>query len=219
MLIAAAACASSPKPATKPASAGAARAETTAVAVRAPLASLVGQRVVFLPVHYFRALDTLNLAGGLARPRDYLRTLDAELAFALADRGISSGWVMPEAIARLAKRNPLHAADPYQLAAEPIRPGVRRKDLPLPDPLGSQLRSLAALAEARYLLFPVEMRLENGSAGRGKAILYLALLDARMANVRWAGEVSADADGTPGTPLAAALASQVADLVIPPRSR
>ena len=222
LLIAIVGCAS-PRAATPaPASAdslGATAAETTAVAPnvgRAPLASLAAQRLAVLPVHYFRALDTLGLATGLARPRDYLRIVDDEIKFALTERGIASRWVLPEELARIAKRNPTYTADPYAMAAESIRPGVRRREPQLPEPLASQIRSLAALTQARYLVFPVELRLENGAGGKGRALLHVSVLDARLSNVRWAGEVWADAEGTPGTPLAAAIASRMADLFAAP---
>ena len=220
LLIAIVACAPRPAASTAaPSDSAGVAAETTAVTPatgRAPLASLGSQRLVVLPLHYFRALDTLGLASGLSRPRDYLRVVDDEIKFALTDRGLASRWVLPEEVARIAKRNPTYTADPYALAAESIRPGVRRREPQLPEPLASQLRSLAALTQARYIVFPVELRLENGVGGKGRALLHVAVLDARLSNVRWAGEVWTDADGTPGTPLAAAIASRMADLFSAP---
>ena len=214
------ACASSPRATTAAepaAAAGAAPAETTVVV--APLASLAAQHIALLPTHYFRAQDTLNLAGELARPTEYLKTFDNELRFALEERGVAPRWAMPEELVRSAKRNPAHSADPSALAAVTLRPGVRRRDASLTEPLASQLRSIAALAQARYVLFPVELRLENAPEGGGRAVVHLALVDARLAELRWAGEVSAPAASTPDVALAATLASRVADLIVAPADR
>ena len=220
-LVLALGCASAPpKPAASDAAApSVAAAETTTVAPNAapaPLATLSGQRIALLPVHYFRALDTLGLSSGLTRPNDYLAQLDAEIRFALEDRGVAKQWVMPADLVRAAKRNPMHTADPTSLAAEALRAGVRRRDAQLPDPLGTQLRSIAAIAQTRFLLFPVELRLENATTGGGgRAILRVALLDSRMNQVRWAGEVSTELASTPDTQVAASLASRLADLISP----
>jgi hypothetical protein len=198
-----AACAKPPKPA--PPSAGVTVSPT-------PLASLAGQRIIVLPVHYLRATDTLGLTTPLARPHDFLRSLDDEIAFAMAERGLRSQWVFPEDLARIAKRNAGHSADPYALAAEVLRPTGPRRIPQLPDPLASQLRSLVALSDARYALFPVEVRFENvGTTGR--AVLHVALIDARASNIRWSGDIASDTMSTIPAGLAASLANRLANLI------
>jgi hypothetical protein len=99
---------------------------------------------------------------------------------------------------------------------------------PLAEPLATQLRTIVALGDARYVLVPVEVRLERApapsssagvtapgpaSAGPGRAVLRLALVDARASQVRWSGDVASDTASALTTALAAGLAGRVADLV------
>ena len=184
-------------------------------ASRTPLASLAGQRIIVLPLHYLRATDTLGLTSGIARPKEFLRSLDDEIVFAFGERGIRSQWVFPTDLSRSQRRNVGHAVDPYSLAAEVLRPTGPRRIPQLPDPLASQIRSLVALSEARYALFPVELRFEN-HAGSARPVLHVALLDARLLQVRWAGDVYGDTTRTLTPGVAATLANRLANLITAP---
>lgn len=179
-----------------------------------PLAGLAGQRVVVLPMHYIRPADSLGWAASIDQPRDMLRRIDDEIEQALGERGFRTNWVFPAALARSAKRNVTHAPDPYALAAEGLRPLARRRfDGTLGEPLASQLRSLVALHDARYALFPIEVRFEKVEGG-GRAVARVALLDARLSRVRWMQDVS----GAPAPELSpvvtASLAEQLAELIV-----
>jgi hypothetical protein len=181
-----------------------------------PLAGLAGQHVVVLPTHYLRPADSLGWAGAIPRQREYLRSLDDEIAFALGERGFRTNWIFPEELARAAKRNAGYAADPYALAAEGLRPpGQRNQSLMLRDPLASQVRSLVALNDSRYVLFPVELRFEK-AGGMGRAVLRLALIDARLSQLRWVGDVASDPSASFSPALAASLAGHLADLIAAP---
>ena len=181
-----------------------------------PLAGLAGQHVVVLPTHYLRPADSLGWAGAIPRQREYLRSLDDEIAFELGERGFRTNWIFPEDLAKAAKRNAGYATDPYALAAEGLRPpGQRNQGLMLRDPLASQLRSLVALNEGRFVLFPVEVRFEK-DGGMGRAILRVALIDARLSSVRWAGDVRSDPATTFSPALAASVATHLADLIAAP---
>ena len=180
-----------------------------------PLASLAGQRIIVLPLHYLSSTDTLGLANEIQKPKEFLRSLDDEIAFALGERGLSKQWVLPVALQRSQRRNVGHSVDPYGLAAGVLRHGGPRRIPQLPDPLATQLRSLVALSEARYALFPVEVRFEN-TGGTARAIMTVALLDARLANVRWSGEVASDTMRTLAPGLAASLANKMANLITAP---
>ena len=177
-----------------------------------PLATLAGQRIIVLPLHYLRAIDTLGIAGQIANPRSFLRSVDDEIAFAMAERGLKSAWVFPDVLLRSHQRNVGHTADPYNLAGEVLRPTGPRRIEQLPDPLASQLRTLVAVSDARFALFPVEVRFEN-SGGAARAVMHVVLLDVRASNIRWAGEVASDnlTGVTPG--LAASLANRLANLI------
>lgn len=202
-LAALAACRKPPKPAPP---AGAVVQSPT------PLATLAGQRIIVLPLHYLRAIDTLGIAGQISNPRAFLRSIDDEIAFAMAERGLKSAWVFPDVLLRSHQRNVGHTADPYNLAGEVLRPTGPRRLEQLPDPLASQLRTLVAVSDARFALFPVEVRFEN-SGGAARAIMHVVLLDARASNIRWAGEVASDTLTTIPNGLAASLANRLANLI------
>jgi hypothetical protein len=181
-----------------------------------PLAGLAGQHVVVLPTHYLRPADSLGWATNIPRQREYLRSVDDEIAFALGERGFRTNWIFPEALAKAAKRNAGYTADPYALAAEGLRPpGQRNPALMLRDPLASQIRSLVALNDSRYVLFPVELRFEK-DGGMGRAVLRVALIDARLSQLRWVGDVHSDPAATFSPGLAASLAGHLADLIAAP---
>jgi len=180
-----------------------------------PLAGLAGQHIVVLPVHYIRP-DTIGGAARIADPRGTLAALDSAIERSLGERGFRTSWSYPPALARSAKRNAGYVTDPYSLAAERLRSGVRMADDRLAEPLASQLRSIVAVTDARYALFPVELRFERAADGKMRPVLHVALLDARGSSVRWTGDVrgAAGTDITPATLESVAFA--LADLVAAP---
>jgi hypothetical protein len=158
----------------------------------------------------------------VSSPREYLATLDAEIAAALAERGVGTGWVMPADIVRSARRNPTYSTDPYALTVAVLEPGHKApaRDAPLSEPLASQLRTITALGDARYVLVPVELRFERLSGAgvdttAGHAVLRLALVDARASQVRWLGDVPSDPSSAFSPALAAGVASRLADMIAP----
>jgi hypothetical protein len=180
-----------------------------------PLAGLTGQPVVVLPTQYLRP-DSIGWAARATRPRETLAALDSAIERALSSRGFSAGWTFPAALARSAKRNAGYVADPYALAGERLRPQARSTDNTLHEPLASQIRGIIAMNDARYAVFPVELRFEPAAGGTARPVLRVALLDGRTSTVRWAGDVR----GASGAQLEAtmfdSLASALADLVAGP---
>jgi hypothetical protein len=171
-----------------------------------PLAIVAGQRVVLVPVQ--------RVAGGLLGVS--APALDAELAFALEERGLAARWTAAEAARRMASRNPTFTGDPGAIdlgVAEP-RPGTE-----LEEPAASQLRALAALADARYVVVPRELRADS-TGGAARAVLGLVLVDTRRQQVLWAGETAgvplADAAPAARAARAARIAAQFVDLVAAP---
>jgi len=190
-------------------------AEKLAPVPATPLAAFAGQHVVITPTQYLRSADSLGWSARIASPRNYLSDVDAELTFALEQRGLKREWVFPEALAREVKRNPTYAADPYELAAGWLRPPMRRAPDQIPNPLADQLRTLVALNEGRYVLIPVEVRfVKVGDAGR--AVLRLVIIDARLARVSWMGDVVSEPSASFSPALAASLATRTADLFVAP---
>jgi hypothetical protein len=180
-----------------------------------PLAGLAGQHIIVLPVHYVRA-DTTGWSSRIGEPRATLAALDSAIERALAERGFRTDWTYPPALARSAKRNAGYVSDPYSLAAERLRVGARPTDGQVLEPLASQLRSIVAVTDARYALFPVELRFEPLADHQARPVLRVVLLDARGASVRWMGDVR----GAAGTDINAttleSVAFALADLVAAP---
>jgi hypothetical protein len=198
----------------------------------APLAALAGERIVLVPTQRLRDAGSLGWTAEVGAPREYLAQLDDAILSALGERGVAQGWVTPKDVARSARRNPTFATDPYALGVAPLLPTSRapRGGELLPEPLASQLRAIVALGDARYVLVPVELRFERvparaSSAGVtapgsppadvGRAVLHLALVDARASEVRWAGDVTGEGATRVSPAVAAGVAARVADLVAP----
>jgi hypothetical protein len=171
-----------------------------------PLAALAGQRALLLPVQ--QVVPGADL--GVTAP-----ALDAELAFALEERGLAGTWTTAAAARRLAARNPSYAADPARLAL-PASGRLRAGD-PVPEPLASQLRTLGALADARWAVLPEELRADPAAGGDASAVLRLLLVDVRLAQVLWAGGTAGVALATT-SPAARAprVAAQFVDLIVAP---
>lgn len=180
-----------------------------------PLEVLASQEIMVLPIQYVTFSDSLGWSSKLPSTREYLTTLDDELTFAFKERGLKRRWTYPADVARTIKRNPTISVDPYSLDAAQLRIGGHPDEWQLADPLASELRTLVALSDARYILFPVELvvaRVHND----GQAKLHVVLIDARRSQIQWAGDIF----GTPmpkfSPALAADVASHLADLVATP---
>lgn len=182
------------------------------------LAAFATRRLIILPTHYLRMNDSLNWAGQISDREAYLSSLDAEMEFAFSDRGVKKVWVFPAALEAMAKRNQPYAPDPHGMAAQWLRyPGPKRLPEQLPDPLASQLRTLAALQEDGQLIFlPIELRFEPVPGGKECAVLRFAIFDAVRAKIIYMADVASDPESSFGPALAASLAGHLADQLGPP---
>lgn len=199
-------------------SAGAPSAQARPVAparVVRPLERLASEHILVLPVQYLVFRDSLGWAAQVPSPREYLSTLDDEIAFALRERGLDGRWTLAPSIVESAKRNAGFTADPRAIEAQALRPGAKLDQWQLPEPLASQLRSLIALTDARYVLFPVELR-TTSAARQGLAVLHVVVVDARRSQIQWAGDVTTAPRATLSPAIAAELASHLADLIAAP---
>jgi hypothetical protein len=87
----------------------------------------------------------------------------------------------------------------------------------LGDPLVTQLRTMVALQEsARAVLLPVELRFDKTPTGQGVAVLKVALLDGRLGEVRWLGDVRSESSATLSGALLTSVAAHLADLITAP---
>lgn len=184
-----------------------------------PFAPLLAQQVVVAPTQSLRESDALGWTRQVPRSRELLRALDSAIATELGERGIARQWVFPADLVRAAKASPSYGQDPYTLAVGPLRAGDIPPGTPVGSPLGMQIRTMVALQEnARAVLLPVELRFEPDSVpGRGVAVLRLALLDGRLGEVRWIGDVRSDPSPTfSRAVLLTSVAAHFADLITAP---
>jgi hypothetical protein len=181
-----------------------------------PLAALAGQRVIVAPAYRLRGADPLGWSAQIPKSREYLKSFDDEIAAVLAERGLKTQWVYPADLVRSMRGSPTYAIDPYTLAADPLRNPNLQPGAKLMDPLVTQLRTMIALQDARAVLLPVELRFERDKSGQGIAIVRLALLDGRLGEVRWLGEVRSDPSPTLKRTLLTSLATHLADLITIP---
>lgn len=178
------------------------------------LSGLAAQQVAVLPTYSIRVLPDLDWQVGPAN--DVRQAVDADIAAALAERGLDKMWVLPGQLAHSAQLNASYATDPYKLAEEPLRAPRLAVDARLPEPLASQIRTLVAFyPNARLVLAPVELRLERVSPTAGRGVLHLVLLDARMSNVRWIGDVPSDSAASYGPAISASIAARLAAIIAP----
>jgi len=188
----------------------------TATPVVRPFAALAEQRVIVAPAYRINEADPTGWLAQIPRTREYLRSLDDSIGAELAARGLKAQWVFPADLARAAKRNPTYAVDPYALAADPLRSKNVAPQSRLTEPLASQIRTMIALHDARVVLLPVELRFEKDQAGQGIAVLRLALLDGRLSEVRWVGEVRSAPSATLSPAILSSLAAHLGDLIAAP---
>ena len=189
------------------------RVEVPAPGAR-PLAAYGAQRVALAPVASVR-VDSRGWITELGGAPAIARRLDTLIANALSTRGVGQSWILSTELLRAYERNRSYATDPYRLAVDPLRAETFVAASHYGEPLASQLRTMVALHDdARVVLIPVELRVEYVGTG-GRALLRTALLDARLAEARWVGEVHGDTANTPARALES-VAARFADLFLAP---
>jgi len=118
-----------------------------------------GTPVVFVPVQSVVPLEEGGWPGGAVSEEDALRAMDAELEFVLAESRGGSDWALPSAVIRRVDRNPILRIDPTRLAYQGLlEKPVKRKQIY--EPLHSELRSLSALFDTRYVILPIALFVE-----------------------------------------------------------
>jgi hypothetical protein len=184
-----------------------------------PLSALVGQQLVIAPTQRTRFASELGWAS-LPGAAELGATLDTALHSALSARDVGRNWIFPDALRRSYARNPTYATDPRALSVESLRTPPAQSGARLTEPLASQLRTMIALHEARLVLIPVDLRIEQVAiAGQetpgGRAFARLVLIDPRSSDIRWATEVSGDAAPSIGPALVGTLAERITSLFAP----
>ncbi|HET7612467.1 MAG TPA: hypothetical protein VFK26_00975 [Gemmatimonadaceae bacterium] len=180
-----------------------------------PLERLAGSEIVVFPVQYLSSTDSLGWQQQIPNRAAFLAQLDDQIEAALTARGLGQSWTFGREVERASKLNSILMTDARSLSAEWLR-GRVLPETTVRDPLASQVRGLVGLKGQRYALLPVELRLANVGAGMGVAILRVVMIDSRMAQIKWAGEVTSDPMMTLSPALTASVASHFADLVVAP---
>lgn len=176
------------------------------------LSNYAGRPVLVLPVQRVEFADSLGWVRAVPDLTAYMSSLDDEITFALKEKGLGAHWIFPQDIEAMVKKNPSLAANPRALRID----ALTGEDLPRPsesvdNPLRSDLRELIALTDARYVLLPARLRIV-GARGIGRADLRIALIDVRLGQIRWAGDIPSDPTTHFGPAIAASIASRIAGL-------
>jgi hypothetical protein len=179
------------------------------------LERMAGQQLIVLPVQYLASRDTLGWQQQIPNRAAFLAALDDQIEAVMTARGLGKAWTFGREMERASKLNSILMTDARSLSAEWLR-GRVLPETTVRDPLASQVRGLVGLKGSRYALLPVELRLENRGNGMGVAILRVVMIDSRMAQIRWVGEVESDPMRTFSPALTASVATHFADLVVAP---
>jgi hypothetical protein len=158
-----------------------------------PTAGLASNRVPILPFTLVVAEDSLEWEHVLVDRKAVLAAADSVLGALLTVRAPEVTWVLADEVRRQARRSPTFGSNPDQMATALLR---SERLVQVPDPLRSELRTLVALAGARYALVPaalVYLRATpdtSGTAPRAavavaRAELSIVLVDARLGRVGW----------------------------------
>jgi hypothetical protein len=148
---------------------------------------MIGRQLVMLPA---QLIATAGAGGSWdVRPEhsELLTLLDQEITDAFRKRGVRGNWTFAQDLIAAATRNAGLAGNPLGLSVAGIR-RVKAGDTPLPEPLASEIRTLVSLTNARYVIMPLEARVDL-SQGQRKGSLQLLLIDSRTARVVWVGDI------------------------------
>ena len=155
-----------------------------------PLAGLASAKVPVLPLTLIGADDTLGWPQ-FANQRAALASADSVIGTLLPARAPEVTWVLPDELRRQARRSPTFATNPDQMGSAILR-GARVGDF-MPDPLRSEMRSLVAIADARFGLVPAQLVFKRSiTPGAGTAELTVVIVDARLGRVEWRTVARAD---------------------------
>jgi hypothetical protein len=174
-----------------------------------PLSAFAGRAVLVLP------LQQVSENPGVSASRSefaaaFRQTVDYEIRFAFGENP-PARWVFAPTIIASSKRNVGVTADPTQLAVEGMNEKLPEPGEAVSEALRTQIRQLIALTDARYVLLPSSVRFyEPHPNGTRRATLRVVLIDARLAQVRWAEDISTEPATELNRATAAALASRLA---------
>lgn len=151
-----------------------------------PTAGIAGARVPVLPLTLIAAEDSLGWQATLGNRTVALAAADSIIGSLIKARSPEVNWVLPDELRREARRSPSIATNPDQMGTALLR--AERMEM-MPDPLRSEMRTLVALADARYALVPAALiyrRMAGSTDGRmATAELTMVLVDGRLGRIGW----------------------------------
>lgn len=174
----------------------------------ATLAGYAGRAVLVLPV------QQVSENPGVSSSRSdqalaFREMMDYEIRFAFGETP-PARWVFAPSIIASSRRNIGVSADPLKLAVEGLTEKLPEPEDPISETLRTQVRQIVALTDARYVLLPAYVRVFERPNGTRRATMRVVLIDARLAQVRWAEDVSTEPATALNRSAAAALAGRLA---------
>jgi hypothetical protein len=112
-----------------------------------------GVPLVVTPVQAILPTTSGGFPGGASSRSAALEAVNAEVDFAVSEEPRANKWASPSRVVRAADRNPMLDVDPRQLSSRGLT--VDGGGRYLYEPLHGQLRSLAALLDARLIALPL----------------------------------------------------------------
>ncbi len=199
-----------------------------------------GTPAVLFPVQAARPTAGGAWPGGALNEKDVLETLDAEFKFAFGEEEDAVTWVLPDAVVRRLRSNPMIDVDPYRVAYHGLLRKPKKEEQ-IYEPLHTQLRHVAALFDARIVVLPLLVWYERseeldeegdlaedadeGDAEQeadpdakpeeGRAVMLVAVIDIRRSSVLWHGEIRGTVAEVTSSKLLTTLALAVADQLVP----
>jgi hypothetical protein len=133
-----------------------------------PTAGIAAQRVGVLPLTLVAAEDSLHWEALLGERRAALARGDSIIGMLLATRAPEVTWVLPDELRRVARRAPGIAPAPDRMGTAILFHPTKQQPEMVPDPLRSELRTLAALAGGgRYALVPAGLTYRRATPPAG----------------------------------------------------
>jgi len=133
-----------------------------------PTAGIAAQQVGVLPLTLVAAEDSLHWEAVLGERRTALAKSDSIIGTLLKARAPEVSWLLPDDLRRVARRAPGIAPAPDQMGTAILFRPTKQQPEMVPDPLRSELRTLAALAGGgRYALVPAGLTYRRATAPGG----------------------------------------------------
>jgi len=133
-----------------------------------PTAGIAAQQVGVLPLTLVAAEDSLRWEAVLGERRTALANCDSIIGTLLKARAPEVSWLLPDDLRRVARRAPGIAPAPDQMGTAILFHPTKQQPEMVPDPLRSELRTLAALAGGgRYALVPAGLTYRRARAPSG----------------------------------------------------